>query len=103
MLKLSIIGVGRVGGALAIALSGKGFEIEKLFVRNDETAKKVSEIIEPEPEILSLENYSEISSEIVLITTRDSEIEETAKNLAGRIKNSKPVVFHTSGSLSSEI
>jgi len=103
MLKISIIGVGRVGGALAIALSRKGFEIENLIVRNAETAKKISEIIEPKPQIVSSESLSEISSEIVFIAAQDFEIENAAKKLAKKLKKSKPFVFHTSGSLSSEV
>jgi len=103
MRKISIIGVGRVGGALAIALSRKDFVIENLIVRNDGTAKKISEIIEPKPQILSSENLSEISSEIVFIAAQDFEIENAAKSLAEKLKNSKPIVFHTSGSLSSEV
>lgn len=103
MQKITIIGVGRVGGALALALSGKGFEIENLIVRNDRTANKICEFIEPKPKISTLEEVSEISSEIVFITTQDFEIENAAQKLAGKIKNSKPLVFHTSGSLSSEI
>ena len=103
MLKISIIGVGRVGGALAIALSRKNFEIENLIVRNDETARRISEIIEPKPKILPMENQSEISSDIIFIAAQDSEIESAVKKLAGKLKKSKAFVFHTSGSLSSEI
>jgi predicted short-subunit dehydrogenase-like oxidoreductase (DUF2520 family) len=103
MRKISIIGVGRVGGALAIALSQKGYQIDKLIVRNDETAKKVSEIIEPKPQISSFENLPVISSEIIFIAAQDFEIENAAVNLAEKLKKSKSFVFHTSGSLSSEI
>ena len=103
MRKISIIGVGRVGGALAIALTEKGFEIENLIVRNDETARKISRILEPRPRISTFEELSEITSGIVFITTQDSEIERAAETLAKKIKNTKPLVFHTSGSLSSAI
>jgi predicted short-subunit dehydrogenase-like oxidoreductase (DUF2520 family) len=103
MLKVSIIGVGRVGGALAIALSKKGFLIENLIVRNGETANRIAEIIEPKPKIAFEDTMSDINSDIVFITTQDSEIENAAKTLAGKIKNLEPIVFHTSGSLSSEI
>jgi predicted short-subunit dehydrogenase-like oxidoreductase (DUF2520 family) len=103
MRKISIIGVGRVGGALASALSKKGFVIENLVVRNDATARKISELIEPEPQISTLENLPEITSDIIFITTQDSEIETVAENLAGRLENSARIVFHTSGALSSDI
>lgn len=103
MRKISIIGVGRVGGALSIALSEKGFEIENLIVKNNLQAEKIIEFIEPKPQIVSFNELSEIDSEIVFITTRDFEIEAAAEKLAGKIKNNNTVVFHTSGSRSSEI
>jgi predicted short-subunit dehydrogenase-like oxidoreductase (DUF2520 family) len=103
MRKISIIGVGRLGGALAIVLSEKGFAVEQLIVRNGETARRIAQILEPRPQISTFEEVNEITSEIVFITTPDSEIESAAENLLTKIKRAKPVVFHTSGSLSSEI
>lgn len=101
-MKISIIGIGRLGGALAIALSRAGYEIENLFSRNEENAQKIIEFIEPKPKILSANVLTEISSEIIFITTQDFEIGNAAKDLAANLQN-KPLVFHTSGSLSSEI
>lgn len=103
MRKISIIGVGRLGGALAIALSEKGFEIENLVVRKSETARKISEIIEPKPHISTLSEASAISSDFIIIATQDSEIERVAEGLVRRLENSKAYVFHTSGAQSSEI
>ena len=39
---ISIIGIGRLGGALALALAEKGFEIENLFVRKRATAERIA-------------------------------------------------------------
>jgi predicted short-subunit dehydrogenase-like oxidoreductase (DUF2520 family) len=103
MRKISIIGVGRVGGALALALAEKGYEIENLIVRDAARAAQVFELIEPKPRVASFAEISEISSEIIFITTRDFEIEPAAETLAGKIKNAQPSIFHTSGSRSSEI
>ncbi len=100
--KISIIGAGRLGGALAIALAKKHFAIESLFARNVETAEKIAEMIEPPPRILSAVEYSEITADLILITTQDSEIEKVASDLSEKLA-SKPIVFHTSGALSSEI
>jgi predicted short-subunit dehydrogenase-like oxidoreductase (DUF2520 family) len=102
MRKISILGVGRLGGALAIALSKKGFEIENLVVRKKENARRILRFIKSNPEILTENDLSKISSDIVLIATQDSEIENAAKKLVESLRN-KPFVFHTSGSLSSEI
>ncbi len=53
-MKISIIGIGRLGGALAIALAEKGFEIENLVARKTESAKKIAEFIAPKPNILKI-------------------------------------------------
>ncbi|HXG85902.1 MAG TPA: DUF2520 domain-containing protein [Pyrinomonadaceae bacterium] len=100
-MKISIIGIGRIGGALAIALAEKGFEIENLIVRKPEDAEKIVVFIEPKPKILNQNELAEISSDVIFITTQDSEIEAVAENLAENLKI-KPFVFHTSGSRSSE-
>ena len=100
--KISIIGTGRLGGALAIALARKNFKLENLFARNPKTAEEIAKLLEPKPKVLSANDFSEINSDVVLITTQDSEIENVANRLANVLKN-KPQVFHTSGSLSSAV
>lgn len=102
-MKVSIIGVGRLGGALALALAKKGYAIENLVARNRETARRIAENINPKPRILgSRETGMLAGSEIIFIATQDSEIESVAADLAENLTG-KPFVFHTSGSLSSEI
>ncbi len=99
-MKISFIGIGRLGGALALALAEKGFEVENLVTRHRDDAREISR--KTNAKILSFDETAAVSSDVVFITTRDTEIEAVAENLAGKIKN-KPTVFHTSGSLSSEI
>jgi len=99
---ISIIGAGRLGGALAIALARINYEIENLAARNYETAERIAGSIEPKPKIVPSDDYSEITSDVILITTQDSEIERVADLLADQLKT-KPLVFHTSGLLSSEV
>lgn len=101
-MKLSIIGIGRLGGALALALAGKGFQVENLIARNHENAAKIAGLINPQPRILSSGELEAINSETIFIAVQDFAIQKTAENLALNLKN-KPTVFHTSGSLSSEI
>lgn len=99
---ISIIGAGRLGGALAIALARINYEIENLAARNYAAAERIAGSIEPKPRIVPSDDYSEITSDIIFITTQDSEIERVADLLADQLKT-KPLVFHTSGSLSSEV
>jgi predicted short-subunit dehydrogenase-like oxidoreductase (DUF2520 family) len=99
---ITIIGAGRLGGALALALARKNHLVENLAVRNTAKAERIAALIEPKPAIITAKDYSKINSEIILITTQDSEIGTVAESLARAI-NYEPQVFHTSGSLSSEI
>lgn len=101
-MNISIIGAGRLGGALAIALAKRGYTIENLVARNIGTAVKIAESINPKPALLFSNEFSKIASDIIFITTQDFEIENAAKQLARELRN-KPSVFHTSGSLSSDI
>lgn len=95
-----MIGIGRLGGALALALSEKNYEIENLFARKREPAEKIAEATKSE--ILSDDGFDKISSDLILIATQDSEIERVAEKLARNLRTN-PIVLHTSGSLSSDI
>lgn len=102
---ISIVGAGRLGGALAIALARKGYKIEFLAARNLKNIERVTEHISTPPEIVSEENLSKIaSSDVVLIATQDPEIKPTALTLAASLNFKLETVFlHTSGSLSSAV
>ncbi len=82
-MKISIIGIGRVGGALAIALAKNGYEIENLVARKKENAEKIAEFIKSN--ILTENEFNQISSDIIFITTQDFEIENVAKSLAANM------------------
>jgi predicted short-subunit dehydrogenase-like oxidoreductase (DUF2520 family) len=107
-MKISIIGVGRMGGALALALARKGYSLENLIARRRETAQKVAELINPKPRILSApESESLAGSEVIFICTQDAEIEKAAESLAAAAAAAKlsenTFIFHVSGSLSSSV
>jgi predicted short-subunit dehydrogenase-like oxidoreductase (DUF2520 family) len=103
MQSVSIIGVGRIGGALAIALARSGFEIEFLIHRDPSTANLVSSYLSPTVKLISAsDELPDLHSHIVLVTTPDPDIALIGQRLDGRLKPGC-VVLHTSGSLSSEI
>ncbi len=97
---VSIIGIGRVGGALALALDKCGYKVQNLVSRSGQNADKISALLSNKPNITN--NSAEIRSDIIFIAAQDSEIEKVAENLAENL-TCNPIVFHTSGSLSSEI
>ncbi|NJM52235.1 MAG: DUF2520 domain-containing protein [Blastocatellia bacterium] len=99
---VTIIGVGRLGGALALALSEKGYRIRELVSRDREKAEEIAKLITPKPTILSDSELEKVSASVIFISTQDSEIQTVADELAEKLEN-LPFVFHTSGSRSSKI
>jgi predicted short-subunit dehydrogenase-like oxidoreductase (DUF2520 family) len=103
MQRVSIIGVGRIGGALAIALSRRDFVIDRLIHRDDSTVNRILPLL---PSTVRAErptaDLTTIDSDVVIIATADPDIEPVARALSRRLKPGR-VVLHTSGSLSSDV
>lgn len=103
MNKVSIIGVGRMGGALALALSQKGYSIENLVAKNPQKIKQILKKLPSSTKILKPPELEKInSSEIIFITTQDDKISEVVSSLSEKLAPRK-TIFHTSGSLSSKV
>ena len=98
MVSVTIIGPGRVGGALALALPATKYRIDHLIARTPDTTwtpggghrKQV------------IEEISSIDSDVVFITTQDGNIRGVARDLGNKLKVGT-FVFHTSGALSSSV
>ena len=102
MPRISIVGIGRVGGALALVLDGSGYQIDHLLVRGTTTAERIVPKLTRPTTVGSLKSASEIDSDVIIIATADPDISIVAEQLADFL--SKPsIVIHTSGSLSSEV
>ena len=122
---VSIIGAGRVGTALGLALKAKGYEIEVVVNKQSYTARRAARAFAPKTLALSALQLTRLSAgqydrlnrcSLVIISTPDDMIAATAKQLAD-IFRSKPngsirpkgvsvvrrIVLHTSGALSSDV
>ena len=87
---------------MAISLGKGGYAIDNLVYRNQPVPASIVENCVSKPRVIRFEDLNEVSSDVLLITTKDSEIKDVSSVLAARIRN-KPFVFHTSGSLSSTV
>ncbi len=101
MHRFSIIGPGRIGGSLAIALSRSGNEIIDIIFRK---AAPIQQLIDAtnDPRILDFKNDFQLDADVIIIAAADPDIYNAAKMLIGKLVG-EPVVLHTSGSLSSDV
>jgi predicted short-subunit dehydrogenase-like oxidoreductase (DUF2520 family) len=105
---VAIIGAGRLGQALALALQSSGYPILALVARRRQKAKKAVAslgVTKPLPVALAANQLTELpETDVIIISTPDDVIEETVLTLANfRHGSHSGTVLHTSGALSSEV
>lgn len=101
MIRVSIIGVGRVGGALALSLPPDKYSIENLFARQV-TDTRLGDTVPGLPTSVEFAAATGITSDLIVIATQDSEIATVAAQLASKLQQASTVV-HTSGALASTV
>jgi len=112
---VAIIGAGRLGQAFAIALQSSGYPVVALVARSRQKAEKAAALLKktfgqghgkakPKSLVFGANQLGELpETDLVLITTPDDAIQETAERLSSLWKGRKQsTVLHTSGALSSE-
>lgn len=109
---VAIIGIGRVGHAFANALQSAGYPITALVFRNTASARKAgkrfSQTTFSDALLLGSDELERLPAhDVLLVTTPDDVIAETAEKVAAQYKGDKGgrrrAVMHTSGALSSEV
>lgn len=105
-LSVSIIGAGRLGTALALALAARGYPVQAVVSRRLSQAQKARRLLGGKALALSESQLNQLPARgLVLISTPDDVIGEVARNLAKAQKGSAPgrSALHVSGALSSEV
>lgn len=103
MNEISIIGAGRLGTSLGVALSKKGYRIKFLSCRTSLSAEESRKII-GEGKASTDNTLAARAGDIVILSLPDEEIVKVTKELADTDINwSEKFIFHCSGLLSSEI
>ena len=109
---VAIIGPGRLGLALSVALRESGYPIVAFVSKRVEHARKAARLFndsEQRPRALTADRLDELPpSDLVLIATPDDAIEETVRRLAARERGAsgkvrRQTALHTSGALSSAV
>ena len=97
MRSVSIVGIGRAGGALAIALDRAAVPVDHLIYRSEPPTTKALD----RNKLISFELLEAIGSDVLLVATADQDIRSAADAIAA-IDELPPIALHLSGSLSSE-
>ena len=108
---VSIIGAGRLGTALGIALADKSYSIRSLVARTVASARRAAKLLDhldEDAQILAAKDVGLLRpADLFLITTPDDQIAHVASELARlattRARAQKPTALHTSGALSAEV
>jgi predicted short-subunit dehydrogenase-like oxidoreductase (DUF2520 family) len=105
---VSIVGPGRLGQALAIALDQAGYRIDALVARDITKATRTAASLKlhyKPSQTLGIDQLSNLKpTDLILITTPDDAIETVVRKIAKLKSGSeKRLILHTSGALSSEV
>lgn len=110
---IAIIGFGRLGQALTLALKSRGYPLSAVVARRAPSARKLAVLGKAATTTLALgaDQLDALpTTELLIIATPDDAIPETAALLSGIIRQTRELkrtrratVLHTSGALSSEV
>jgi len=99
---VSIIGSGRLGTALGVALLHSGYSIPSLVARRAEKARNAANLLDGKPQALAAKNLLSLPpADVFLVTVPDDQIASVAAELSGLKFNA--TALHTSGALSSAV
>ena len=100
---ITIIGMGRLGTALTIALSKNRYSISTLVSRRPRTLKKAARLLDADVRLLVAKDIKQLqSSDITLITTPDDQLPQVVAGLSKIKSKVRSIALHTSGALSSQ-
>ena len=105
---VAVIGAGRLGQALAIALKSCDYPIVALVAQHGRKAEEAAAVVGKSgsrPRALAASQLAELpASDLILIATPDDAIEQTAERLSKLFgSENRATALHTSGALSSEV
>lgn len=103
-LSVAIVGAGRLGTALAVALASKGYVIEAVVARRKSHARRAARLAGTHTRSLSYAELDRLPAcDLLFITTPDDVISTAAAQIASKLStnNRGRVALHASGALSS--
>ena len=102
--EVSIIGTGRLGTALAVALARRGYRIRSLVARRAQKARRAAGLLDADVQVLAAKQLRELEpADLFLITVPDDQIVSVAAELSRLELERKTTALHTSGALSAGV
>ena len=99
---VSIIGSGRLGTSLAVALERRGYSLQSLVARRVQAARKAARLLDADVQALAAKELRSVKpADVFLITVPDDQIASVAEELS-RLEITANAL-HTSGALSSDV
>jgi len=101
--RIAIVGPGRLGRALALALRRAGYTISEIVSRNSASSKKKArELAGMNGAYASTSDTTHLDVDLVWFCVPDREIAVVARQLASVVDWKKKIAFHSSGALASD-
>ena len=101
---VSIVGAGRLGTTLAVALAERGYTIRSLVARSVKSARKAASLLDADVQVLAAKDLRTlINADLFLITVPDDQIVRVVQELGEINADRKLTALHTSGALSSAV
>src|SRR5690242_12976972 len=80
---VSIIGSGRLGSALGVALLHRGYSVQSLVARRVQSARRAARLLDADVQVLAAkELHSLLPADVFLITVPDDQIADVASELS---------------------
>jgi len=99
---VSIIGSGRLGTALGVALLHRGYSVESVVARRVRRARSAARLLEADVQVLAAKELGSLRpADVFLITVADDQIAGVVKEMS-RLEFTA-TALHTSGALSSDV
>lgn len=101
---VSIIGAGRLGTTLALALARRGYAIQSVVARRLGNARKAATLLDGKTKPYAANQIRLLpQADLFLISTPDDQIARVATQLSALTVDPPPTVLHTSGALASDV
>lgn len=104
--EISIVGSGRLGTTLAVALARAGYPVRSMVARRAQSARNAARLVDERVQVLAAKQLDSLHpADLFLITVPDDQIAAVA-TAASRLdfgEARKPTALHTSGALSASV